>query len=136
MAFSTPILTLLPALCSPPHQQVFPPSSVSCLLLPVFILSCLPRISLNTVPYLSLGLPRLILPGSRNYAALFGSVSSQSFLRVQPTVICSSPVSLSSSSALPPLPLTPPFFACLSSLLLICFVPSCFRTLVAFILLL
>ena len=40
------------------------------------------------------------------------------FLRVQPTVICSSPVSLSSSTALPCLPLTPPFFACLLLLLL------------------
>ena len=44
-----------------------------------------------------------------------------SFLRVQPTVICSSPVSLSSSTALPSLPLTPPFFACLLSLLLLFF---------------
>ena len=52
-----------------------------------------------------------------------------SFLRVQPTVICSSPVSLSSSSALSSLPLTPPFFACLPSLLLLFFGPSCFRTL-------
>ena len=54
-----------------------------------------------------------------------------SFLRVQPTVICSSPVSLSSSTALPSLPLTPPFFACLLSLLLLFFRPSCFRTLAA-----
>ena len=54
-----------------------------------------------------------------------------SFLRVQPTVICSSSVSLSSSSTLPSLPLTPPFFACLLSLLLLFFGPSCFRTLAA-----
>ena len=56
-----------------------------------------------------------------------------SFLRVQPTVICSSPVTMSNSSALPSLPLTPPFFACLPSLLLLFFVPSCFRTLAAFV---
>ena len=56
-----------------------------------------------------------------------------SFLRVQPTVICSWPVSLSSSSALLSLPLTPPFFACLLSLLLLFFGPSCFRILAAFV---
>ena len=47
--------------------------------------------------HLSLGLPRLLLPCSRNYAALFGGLSSAILPRVQPTVICSSPVSLSSS---------------------------------------
>ena len=47
-----------------------PPSSVSCLLLPVSFLSCLLH------PHLSLGLPRLLLLCSRNYAALFGSLSS------------------------------------------------------------
>ena len=53
-----------------------PPSSVSCLLLPVSLLSCLLHISLYTVlPSLSLGLPRLLLPCSRNSAALFGSLS-------------------------------------------------------------
>ena len=46
-----------------------------------------------------------------------------SFLRVLLTVVCFSPVSLSSSSALLSLPLTPPFFACLPSLLLLLFVP-------------
>ena len=44
-----------------------------------------------------------------------------SFLRVHPTVICSSPVSLSSSTALPSLSLTPPFLACLLSLHLLFF---------------
>ena len=44
-----------------------------------------------------------------------------SFLRVQPTVICPSPVSLSSSSAFPSLPLTPPFFSCLPSFTLAIF---------------
>ena len=56
-----------------------------------------------------------------------------SFLRILPTVACSSPVSLSSSSTLPSLPLTPPFFSCLPSLLLLFFVPSCFRTLAVFV---
>ena len=46
---------------------------VSCLLLPVFLLSCLPHTSLNTV---NLGLPRLLLSSSRDSAALFGSLSS------------------------------------------------------------
>ena len=56
-----------------------------------------------------------------------------SFLRVLPTVVCSSPGSLSSSSALPSIPLTQPFFSCLPSILLLFFVPSCFRTLDAFV---
>ena len=56
-----------------------------------------------------------------------------SFLRVLPTVVCSSPGSLSSSSALLSIPLTQPFFSCLPSLLLLFFVPSCFRTLDAFV---
>ena len=56
-----------------------------------------------------------------------------SFLRVLPTVVCPSPVSQLSSSALPSLPLTPPFFACLPSLLLLFFVPSCFHTLASFV---
>ena len=57
----------------------FPPASVSCLLLPVFLLSCLPHISLLVLTqssHLSLVLPRLLLPCSRNYASLFGSLSS------------------------------------------------------------
>ena len=44
-----------------------------------------------------------------------------------------SAISLSSSSAIPSLPLTPSFFACLPSLLLQFFGPSCFRTLAAFV---
>ena len=40
---------VLSATSSPPHLIFFPPSSVSCLLLPVFLLCCLPRISLNIV---------------------------------------------------------------------------------------
>ena len=56
-----------------------------------------------------------------------------SFLPVQPTVVCSSSVSMSSYSALLSLPLTPPLCACLPSLLLLFFGPSYFRTLVAFV---
>ena len=86
--------------------------SVSCLLLPVSLLSCLLHV---TLPLSSV------------------VCHPPSFLRVQLTVICSSPDSLSSSSALQALPLTPPFFACLPSLLLLFFGPSCFCTLAAFV---
>ena len=40
---------VLPATSSPPHLIVISASSVSCLLLPVFLLSCVPHISLNAV---------------------------------------------------------------------------------------
>ena len=66
---------------SSPHLIVliFHPSSVSCLLLPVVLLSCLHHISLNTVlpsqPW-PRDLPRHLLPCSRNSAALFGSLPS------------------------------------------------------------
>ena len=53
----------------------YPPSSVSCLLIPVSLLSCLLHIFTQS-SHLSLGLPRLLLPCSRNSAALFGSLSS------------------------------------------------------------
>ena len=92
---------------------------------PAFLTSLLTQSS-----HLSLGLPRLLLPCSRNSAAL---CHLPPFLRILPTGVCSSPVSLSSSSALPSLPLTPPFFSYLPSLLLLFVVPSCFRTLAAFI---
>ena len=48
------------------------------------------------------------------------------------TLAGSSPVSLSSSYALPSLPVTTPLFSCLPSLLLLFVAPSCFRTLAAF----
>ena len=83
--------------------------------------------------HISLRLPRLLLSCSSNSAALFGSMSPPSFLRVLPTVVCSSPISLSSSSAHPSLSLSPPFFSCLPSLLLLFFVPSCVLTLAAFV---
>ena len=64
---------VLPATFSPPRLIVFP--SLLCLLLPVFLLSCLPHISPQS-SHLSLGLPRLLLPCSHNSVALFGSLSS------------------------------------------------------------
>ena len=78
---------MLPTTSSLPHLIVFLPSSVSCLLLPVFLLSCLPHMSTQSA-HLSLGLPRLLLPCSLVVC------HPPSFLRVQPTVICSSPVSI------------------------------------------
>ena len=107
------------------------PSPVSCLLLPVFLLFCLPRISLNTVLPSQPWPPSSISSCPVHVTMPLSSVVCHppSFLRVLPTVVCSSPVSLSSSSALPSLPLTPPFFSCLLSLLLLFVVPSCFRTL-------
>ena len=107
-----------------------PPSSVSCLLLPVSLLSCLLHISLNIV---SLGLPRLLLPCSRNYAAIFGSLSS-AILYVCPAHCNLLLTNLSAKLLCTPVSsLTPPFFACLPSLLLLFFEPSCFRTRAAFV---
>ena len=60
---------VLPATCSPPHLIVF--STLLCLLSSSPSLPPLPPSS-----HLSLGLPRLLLPSSRNSAALFGSLSS------------------------------------------------------------
>ena len=93
----------------------FLPSSSS----PAFLTSLLTQSS-----HLSLDLPRLLLPCSLNFAVLFGSLSSPSFQRVLPTVACFSPVSLSSSSALLSLPLTPPFCSCTYAL----FTLAIFRT--------
>ena len=126
---------VLPATFLPPHLIVF--STLICLL----------SSSSNIPPLLSCSHPSSHSPASLALAFIVSSscpthvtlsVSSvvchpPSFLRVQRTVVCSSPVSLSNSSALPSLPLTPPFFACLPLLLLLFFVPSCFRTLAAFV---
>ena len=104
---------VLPATFSPPHllASLFHPP-LSPVLFFQFTSSLAFFTSLLTQSsHISFGLPRLRLPCSRNYAALFGRGHPQSFLRIQPTVICSSPVSMSSSSALPSLPITPPFFA-------------------------
>ena len=123
---------VLPATSSPPHLIDF--STLLCLLSssssgPPLLPSS--HLSYHSPPISALAslfsscFPHVTLPLS--------SVVSHpsSSLRVLSTVDCSSPVSLTSSSALPSLPLTPPFSSCLSSLLLLFFVPSCFRTLAA-----
>ena len=106
----------------PPLSPVFffqSPSS------PAFFTSLLTQSS-----HRGLGLPRLLLPCSRNSAALFGSLSS-GILSTCPAycnlLLTSIAVKLLCT------PLTPPFFACLPSLLLLFFGPSCFRTLAAFV---
>ena len=111
----------------------FPPSYVSCLLLTVFLHSCLPRVSLTPSSHLSIGLPRLLPPSSRNSSVLFGSLSS--------AILSSCPAHCSllltclsvKFPVLPSLHITPPFFSRLPSLLVLFFVPSCFRTLTAFV---
>ena len=68
---------VLPATFSPPHLIVF--STLLCLLFSFFQSSSSPAFLtslLTQSSYLSLGLPRLLLPCSHNYAALFGSLSS------------------------------------------------------------
>ena len=63
---------MLPATFSPPHLIVF-----STLLRLLSSSSSLPPLLPSSQSsHLSLGLPRLLLPCSRNYAALFGSLSS------------------------------------------------------------
>ena len=57
-------------------DSLFHPPLVSCLLLTVFFLSCLPHIYLSESSHLSLGFHRILLPCSSNSAALFGSLSS------------------------------------------------------------
>ena len=95
---------------------VFSTSSVSCLLLPVSSSPVFFKSLFTQSSHLSIGLPRLLLPCSRNLPLSSVVCHPPSFLRVQPAVVCSSPVSLSSSSAFPSLPSTPPFFSCLPSL--------------------
>ena len=121
---------VLLATSSPPHLIVF--STLLCLFFfqssssPAFLTSHSPPIS-ALASLVSSCPPHVTLP-------LFSVVCHPpSFLRVMPTVACSSPVSLSGSLSLPSLPLTPPFFSCLPSLLLLFFLPSCFRTLAAFV---
>ena len=67
--------------------------------------------------------------------ALFSSLSSDilSTCPAHSSLLLVSLSVVSSSSALPSLPLTPPFFSCLPSSLLLFFVPSCFHTLAAFV---
>ena len=124
---------VLPATFSPPNMLFF--STLLCLLsssssLPPLLSS---HLSLHSPPISVLA--SLVSSCPAHVTLPLSSVvcNPPSFLRVQSTVIGSSAVSLSSSSALPSLPLTPPLFACLPSLLLLFFGPSCFRTLAAFV---
>ena len=123
---------VLPATFSPPHLLFF--STLLCLLsssssLPPLLSSS--HLSLYSPPISVLASLVSSCPAHVTMSLSSVVFHRPSFLRVQPTVICSSSVSLSSSSTLPSLPLTPPFFACLLSLLLLFFGPSCFRTLAA-----
>ena len=122
-----------PQLCHRPHLIVF--STLLCLLsssssLPPLLSSS--HLSSHSPPISAL---TSLLPCSRNYAALLGSLSSAILSTCPAHCNLLLTVSLSNSSALPSLPLTPPFFACLVNkpLLLLFFVPSCFRTLAAFV---
>ena len=108
--------------------QSFPSSDVIVFFLPVYLLSCLLHVSLNTVLSYQPLPPRLLLPFSRNYAALFCSLSS-AFLSTCPAN-CSLLLTCRLSVKLLCTPvssvLTPPFLCCLSvrNLLLLFFVPS------------
>ena len=106
---------VLPATSLLPHRRVF--SILVCLLpssssLPPLLSSS--QIAFNTV---LTSQPWPPSPSPRNVTLPLSLVICHppSFLRVLPTVVCSSSVSLSSSSAIPSLPLTPPFFSCLHS---------------------
>ena len=126
---------VLPATFSPPHLIVF--YTLLCLFssyssLPPLLPSS--HISSHSPPISALTYLVSSCPADVRLPLSSVVCHPPSCLRVQPTVICSSTVSLSSSCALPSLPLTPPFFSCLPSLLLLFFfVPSCFRTRAAFV---
>ena len=85
----------------PPLSLVFFQSSSS----PAFFTSLLSPLVSHLVSLVSSCPPHVTLPRSSAVC------HPPSFLRVLPTVVCSSPDSLSSSSALPFLPMTPPFFS-------------------------
>ena len=129
---------MLPTTSSLPHLIVSSTllcllSSSYCLLLPVFLLTAFLTSLLTRSFHLSFGLPCLLLPCSRNSAALFGSLSS-AILSTCPAHCSLLLTSLSVKLLCSPVSsLTPPFFYCLPSLLLHFFVPSCFRTLAAFV---
>ena len=126
---------VLPATFSPPHLIVF--STLLCLFstyssLPPLLSST--HLSSHSPPISALASLVSSCPADVTLPLSSVVCHPPSFLRVQPTVIFSSPVSLSNFSALPSLPLTPPFFSGLPSLLLLFFfVPSCFRTLASFV---
>ena len=122
---------VLPATCSPPHL-FHPPLSLVLFFQssssPVFLTSLFTQSS-----HLSLDLHRLPLPCSRNSPALFGSLSS-AILSACPAhcnllltslsvkLICTTVSSLNYT-----------ILRLSASLLLLFFVPSCFRTLAAFV---
>ena len=113
---------VLPATFSPPHLIVF--STLLCLFssyssLPPLLSSS--HLSSHSPPISALASLVSSCPADVTLPLSSVVCHPPSFLRVKPTVICSSPVSLSNSSALPSLPLTPPFFSCLPSLLLLFF---------------
>ena len=113
---------VLPATFSPPHLIVF--STLLCLFssyssLPPLLSSS--HLSSHSPPISALASLVSSCPADVTLPLSSIVCHPPSFLRVQPTIICSSPVSLSNSSALPSLPLTPPFFSCLPSLLLLFF---------------
>ena len=121
---------VLPATSSPPHLiSLFHPPPYLFFFqsssYPAFLTSLLTQSPISALASLVSSCPPRV-------TLLLSSVVCHppSFLRALPTVVCSSPVSLSSSSALLSLPLTPPFF---SFLLLLFFIPTCFRTLVTFV---
>ena len=110
---------VLPATFSPPHLIVF--STLLCLLsssssLPPLLSSS--HLSSHSPPISALTSLVSYCPAHVTLPLSSVVCHPLSFLRVQPTVICSSPVSLSNSSTLQSLPLTPTLLACLPSLLL------------------
>ena len=102
---------VLPATSSPPHLIVF--STLLSLVFfqssssPAFLTSLLTQSS-----HLSIGLPRLLLPCSRNSAALFGSLSS-AILSMCPAHCSLLLTSLSVNLLCTPV--SSPFFSCLPS---------------------
>ena len=105
---------VLPATFSPPHLIVF--STLLCLLsssssLPPLLSSS--HLSSHSPPISALTSIVSHCPAHVTLPLSSVVCHPPSFLRVQPTVICSSPVSLSNSPVLQSLPLTTPFFACL-----------------------
>ena len=119
---------VLPATVSPRHLIVF--STLLCLLssysgLPPLLPSS--HLFITVLPSQPIGIPRLLLPCSRNSAALFGSLYVIRHPFYVPSPLYSAPRQ-SLCQAILSLPLTPPFSACLPSLLLLFFIPSCFRT--------
>ena len=106
-----------PTTSSSPHLIVF--STLLCLLSSFSSLpSLLPSSHLSQHSHPIAALASLVSSCPAHVTLSLSSVAwhPPSFQRVLPTVVCSSPVSLSSSSALLSLHLTPPFFSCTAAL--------------------